>query len=136
MKTGKLLGKVMARLETFDIEVDKLVVEGNRITLEDAVVLVNNTEDGYAGNFRVRTYDAVKRFDSCYDVLDALVDELLYISNYHSGATVEKQDNKYMLVPHRKLKGAFHLLDSNTFEMSQDYKYRTDLYKEGYTIIE
>lgn len=135
MKTNTVLGKTLLTLNALDMEVEKVVMEGNRITFEDSIVLVNNTEGGYAGNFRVRTYDAVDRFEVFELALQAVVQELTKLNKYHPGATVEKQGKKYMLVPHRALKGAFYLLDLNNFGVSTGYKFRPDLYKEGYTIV-
>ena len=135
MKTNTVLGKALLTLNAFDIEVERVVMEGNRITFEDSIVLVNNTVDGYAGNFRVRTYDSVDRFEVFELALQVVVQELAKLNRYHPGATVENQGKKHMLVPHRNLKGAFYLLDLNTFGVSTAYKFRPDLYKEGYTIV-
>ena len=135
MKTNTVLGKTLLTLNALDMEVEDVVMKGNRITFEDSIVLVNNTEDGYAGNFRVRTYDAVERFEVFELALQTVVQELVKLNRYHPGATVEKEGNKYMLVPHRALKGAFYLLDLSNFEVSTGYMERPGLYRQGYTIV-
>ena len=130
-----LLNGITNRLngDSNNMEVRKIVLLGNMIEIEGVITIIDlSKDDRYDYDYRVATRDSVETFVNSRLAIDVIIKEVKNIRDFKAGATVEKDGNKFMLVPTEGVNGLFRLLDLGTLEVGFRRVTKVELYKEEY----
>lgn len=129
----KLLDGITSRLNMADVEVNRLELLDNTLDIEGVITVDDVSNDlDYDYDYQVTTRDDVRHYFEVESAIEAVVEEIQLIENFKPGSMVEKDGERFMLVPTEFYNDSFYLLNLITFQLDHDEMHKVELYESDY----